>query len=121
MEYKIYYVADEKGKCQVLDFVETLGTRFKARFFAYIHQLSKEGPLLPRPIADTLREGIHELRFNYKHQERILCFFMHQRNIFISHAFNKRGSSVPQKEIKKAILNRQNIKNLIVKGKFKLN
>ncbi len=62
------------------------------------------GPLLPRPYADVLRDGIHELRIKISNgQVRILYFFVFEDKIVLTHPFYKNTSKVPEKEIKKAI------------------
>ncbi|MCD4812701.1 type II toxin-antitoxin system RelE/ParE family toxin [bacterium] len=48
-----------------------------------------------------------------------MYFFIHRRYIFMSHAFNKKGSQVPQKEIAKAIDNRRKVREAIGRGELK--
>jgi hypothetical protein len=107
MRYLIRYLVEADGRCQVLDFVRKHGQKFEARYFAYVDQLAEKGPTLPRPLADYLKDGIHELRLKHKGQIRILCFFVYHNYIVMSHAFVKKESAVPCHEIAKAIKNRE--------------
>ncbi len=74
------------------------------KVIAWIDKLQEMGPLLPRPYADILRDGIHELRIKVSsNQVRILYFFVFESRIVLTHPFYKNVSNVPEKEIKKAI------------------
>jgi phage-related protein len=65
--------------------------------------LEKQGPHLPRPYADLLESGIHELRVKLSGaQARVLYFFCYQEYVVLTHCFIKNTSSVPAAEIKKA-------------------
>lgn len=65
--------------------------------------LEENGPTLPRPYADILEDGIHELRIKLSgRQERILYFFVFHKCIILTHAFTKKTSAVPGREIEKA-------------------
>ena len=65
--------------------------------------LEEMGPILPRPYADLLEDGIHELRIKLSgDQVRMLYFFCYKDFIVLTHAFNKTTSEVPKSEIKKA-------------------
>jgi hypothetical protein len=65
---------------------------------------TRKGFELRRPLADLLRDGIHELRakrrgINY----RMLYFFHGRQAIVVSHGFVKQRSRVPESEIRRAI------------------
>jgi DNA-binding XRE family transcriptional regulator len=61
------------------------------------------GPNLPRPYADLLTDGIHELRVKLSGDEvRILYFFCFREFIVLTHSFIKRTRKVPQSEIDQA-------------------
>lgn len=120
MRYSIRYLVEADGRCQVLDFVRKHGQKFEARYFAYVDQLVEKGPTLPRPLADYLKDGIHELRLKYKGQIRILYFFAYRNYIVMSHAFRKKESAVPEKEIVKAIKNRDHFLALVNANKISL-
>ena len=69
----------------------------------WLEQLEEHGPMVPRPYADLLEDGIHELRFKLSgDQVRILYFFCYRDIIVLTHAFKKNTGKVPIAEIKKA-------------------
>lgn len=72
---------------------------------AVLRMLREQGHELRRPTADSLRDGIHELRFRVSTvQYRLLYFFYGgERNVaVVTHALTKEGA-VPDKEISHAI------------------
>ncbi len=86
-----------------LDELEESEPRAYAKCLAFILLLSQLGYQLRRPHADTLGDGIHELRIrvgtvNY----RILYFFMGANIACLSHGFTKE-SKVPNDEIDLAV------------------
>ncbi|MEK7434544.1 MAG: type II toxin-antitoxin system RelE/ParE family toxin [Cyanobacteriota bacterium] len=92
----------------------------KVKVFSWIELLEEKGALLPRPYADLLEDGIHELRIKISgSQERILYFFCYQNFIILTHNFTKNTNKVPINEIKKAkklredFLNRYKNKKLL--------
>ena len=59
---------------------------------------------MPRPYADLLLDGIHELRMKVSgNQVRILYFFVFENRIVLTHPFYKHVLKAPTKEIKKSI------------------
>ena len=58
---------------------------------------------MPRPYADLLADGIHELRLKLSgDQVRALYFFCFQDYIVLTHAFVKLVDRVPETEIRRA-------------------
>ncbi|HUU79840.1 MAG TPA: type II toxin-antitoxin system RelE/ParE family toxin [Acidobacteriota bacterium] len=77
--------------------------RDQAKILALISYLQDQGPTLPRPYADLLEDGIHELRVRLSgDQFRVLYFFCYRRFIVLTHAFVKVTAKVPKAEIQKA-------------------
>jgi len=105
MNYKwtvIYYETNE-GKCPVSDFIDSRSKRNQAKVLSLISFLEENGPTLPRPYADLLEDGIHELRIKLSgDQIRVLYFFCYKDFIILTHAFNKTTDKVPNPEINKA-------------------
>jgi hypothetical protein len=98
----IYYETSE-GKCPVEEFIDSRKERNQAKILALISFLEEKGPVLPRPYADLLEDGIHELRIKLSgDQVRILYFFCYQEYIVLTHSFTKTTSKVPISEISKA-------------------
>ncbi|OIP72243.1 MAG: hypothetical protein AUK43_04115 [Oscillatoriales cyanobacterium CG2_30_40_61] len=82
-----------------------------ANCIARIKQLADNGYELHRPASDYLRDEIRELRAKHRNvQYRILYFFQGQNIAILAHAIQKKGSSVPDIEIEKAIQRKENFK-----------
>jgi len=102
--WKIIYYESGKGECPIEDFINSKSVNNKAKIFSLLTLLEEKGPNLPRPYADILKEGIHELRIKLSgDQTRILYFFCYRDFIILTHAFYKKSDRVPENEIKKAI------------------
>ncbi len=96
----------------VLKWLGSLPRKAQAKCQAYLQQLEELGHELKRPIADYLRDGIHELRPSYQGVHyRVLYFFPSPRRgqgagetrvVVVSHGLVKE-QAVPDAEIDRAI------------------
>jgi phage-related protein len=103
-EWHVIYYSDSDNKCEVKDFIKSLDLEERKKVLAWIEQLQIQGPNLPRPYADFLKDGIHELRIQTSGEKnRILYFFCYVNFIVLTHQFIKTTKEVPEKEIKKSI------------------
>ena len=103
-EWKIIFYEDEKG-CPVKDFINELNEKKQKKIIALIKYLNKIGIELKRPYCDTLKDGIHELRFD---NTRTLYFFCFENYIILTHSFVKKTQKIPEKEMKKALEYKEN-------------
>ena len=95
----VVYFAEEDGTCALLEWFRELPEKVRDGVRDRIWRLKELGYELRRPLADTLRDGVHELRVHRENvQYRILSFFCGQQAV-LSHGFVKRGSRAPAKEI----------------------
>lgn len=106
MHNVIYYI-ESNGYCPVREFIDDKKLKNRAKILALIKQLEIDGPNLPRPYADLLEDGIHELRIRIAADKggthtRILYFFFDGNNIILTNGFMKTTDKVPKSEIKKA-------------------
>ena len=102
-KWEVVYYTDTRGSCPVKEFIDSRTAANQAKIMAFIALLEERGPNLPRPYADLLRDGIHELRLKLSgDQMRILYFFAHRRRIVLSHFFRKNAAKVPNREILRA-------------------
>jgi phage-related protein len=107
-ETKVIFFMEEDGSVPVFDWLDKLSSkRARAKCLALLRLLALTGHELRRPRADTLRDGIRELRaevgnVNY----RLLYFFSGKDQVVISHGITKEDK-VPDSEIDRAIQNRQ--------------
>lgn len=100
---KLVYYLEEDGTAPIIEWLARLPRQAIAKCHAYLTRLESEGHELRRPIGDTLRDGIHELRPSLAGVHyRILYFFHGTEAVVVSHGFAKRRS-VPEVEIERAI------------------
>ncbi len=103
VDWRVLYYETPEGKCSVREFIDSRKGRDQAKIFALISALQDRGPTLPRPYADLLEDGIHELRIRLSgDQFRVLYFFCFRRFIVLTHVFAKVTAKVPRAEIQKA-------------------
>lgn len=103
-KWNVLFYESEDGRCEVEDYLNGRKVSNKAKAFAWIQMLEEHGPQLPRPYADILRDGIHELRVKMSgDQGRVLYFFTFRDIIVLTHPFTKNTSKVPTEEIEKAV------------------
>ncbi len=75
-QWDIEFYSDN-GKCEIADWIMKLKESQRDMVIAWIDKLQEMGPLLPRPYADLLQDGIHELRMKVSgNQVRVLYFFV---------------------------------------------
>lgn len=115
----IYYEAVD-GNCPIEEFINSRNVNNKAKIFSIFTLLEEKGPNLPRPYADILKEGIHELRIKLSgDQIRILYFFCYKEFIILTHSFTKKTDKVPEAEIKKAIKYKEDFFNRITESQLR--
>jgi hypothetical protein len=108
-KWKVIYYETEKCECYVQDFISSKSINNRVKIYALISFLEEKGPNLPRPYADFLIDGIHELRIKLSgNQIRILYFFCYKKYIILTHHFLKTTDKVPITEINKAKMCRAN-------------
>jgi phage-related protein len=102
-KWNIIYYETVKEECPVEDFINSRKLENRAKIFNWLEQLEIHGPNLPRPYADLLEDGIHELRIKLSGEQiRIIYFFCYRDFIILTHAFRKTTDKVPKAEIVKA-------------------
>jgi len=105
-ETTIHFYREEDGKVPFKMWLEELAkknAKAHRKCLTYLSHLQREGHELKRPTADTLRDGIYELRPTYHGVNyRILYGFAGQGLVVVSHGITKE-KRVPSAEIDKAI------------------
>ena len=103
---KVLFFMDDRGECPFVEWIHTLPPKPRDKVTGYIERLKLFGSELRRPVADSLRDGIHELRPSYIGiQYRVLYFFHGQDVVVVSHGIEKEAR-VPDREIDLAIRHR---------------
>ena len=101
--WHIIYYESVEGQCPIREFIDARVEREQAKLLSWIDLLKNRGPHLPRPHADLLEDGIHELRVTLSgDQVRCLYFFCYRNFIVLTHAFVKTTRQVPKAEIRRS-------------------
>ncbi|TAN45826.1 MAG: type II toxin-antitoxin system RelE/ParE family toxin [Nitrospirae bacterium] len=103
-----YDFAEIKGKSHMIEFLEGLSVKERAKIFAYIDKLIelKNAAIQPKEnLSKSLEEGMFELRVPFENRiSRSLYFYEDKRKIVFTHGFIKKQQKTPRGEIEKAIL-----------------
>lgn len=104
-EIEVVFYCDDDGSVPVLDWLRDVSLRdirVRAKCFIRIQLPASLGHELRRPLADTLQDGIYELRIRFQSvQYRILYFFDGRTAAVLATGTVKEGT-VPAKEIQVA-------------------
>lgn len=105
-QIEVIFYREPSGKAPVVDWLKKLKRKDKrgfAKCAALIGRLAQEGYELRRPSADSLRDGIFELRARRGHVNYRLLYFFHGRNVAVlDHALSKEAGIFAPK-LKRAI------------------
>jgi phage-related protein len=103
---EVVYYQDDDETIPMKEWMEALASqpKHRAKCIEWIGLLRHNGHELRRPIADYLRDGIHELRPRFqKIQYRMLYFFYGRKRAVITHGIIKQTDKVPPGEINRAL------------------
>jgi len=102
--YKIVFYTSHRGDSPIDKFLDSLQIKVRAKVEKWMQKLQENGPTLPRPYSDTLRDKIRELRVSHGSLEiRLLYFFWNRTSIVMVHGFIKKKSEVSEQDIERAI------------------
>jgi len=102
--YKIVFYTSHRGDSPIDEFLDSLQVKVRAKTEKWMQKLQENGPYLPRPYSDTLRNKIRELRISHGSMEiRLLYFFWNRTYIVMVHGLIKKKSEVPEQDIERAI------------------
>lgn len=103
-KWHILFCDEMEQACPVTEFINECSPRHQVKVLRFLSLLEEQGPILPRPYADVLYDGIHELRFTLSQTKvRVLYFFCYQKFIVLYYVFFKNTQKVPEKFIKKVV------------------
>lgn len=87
--------------CPVSEFLDSCRPEHQVKVLHFLELLEEMGPTLPRPYADLLEDGIHELRVKLSgDQMRLLYFFCYETYIVVYRALRKTTDKVPDEYIR---------------------
>lgn len=99
-KWRILFCSEQDQLCPVTEFINDCAPSHQVKLLRMLSLLEENGPVLPRPYADTLRDGVHELRITLAgDQVRVLYFFCYETYIVLYHVFFKTTQRVPEKYI----------------------
>lgn len=102
-QIEVVLFQDDDGRVPVLDWLDRLGDRARAKCLVRIDRLRELGHELRRPEADYLCNEIYELRVGLRGiHHRILYFFDGRRAAVLSHGLVKQRV-VPARQIGLAV------------------
>ncbi len=103
-KWQILFCDEMEDNCPVTQFIHACSPKHQVKMLRLLSLLEEQGPTLPRPYADILYDGIHELRFSLSRDNiRVLYFFCYQKFIVLHSAFLKNTQKVPEKHIEKVV------------------
>ena len=99
----VFYV-NEKGEVPVIDFLNSLDKKMRAKMLRTIKMLEDNGNRLREPYAKSLRDGIFELRAKEGSDiTRVLYFYVVGNTAVLTHGFVKKTDKTPSAEIERAV------------------
>lgn len=101
-ETKVVLFAESDGTGPVLTWLDTLQEKVRLKCIVRIERLKAMGHELRRPDADSLRDGIYELRVRYGRVNYRMLYFFSGGQAVVSHGLTKEDA-VPDTEIDRAL------------------
>jgi phage-related protein len=99
----VVFFQDKDGTVPVLDWLDALDDRARAKVLLRIERLKELGNQLRRPEADYLRDGVYELRISlHGMHNRLLYFFCGRARAVLAHGLAKERT-VPSRDIDLAL------------------
>jgi phage-related protein len=101
-----YDFAEINGKVPMIEFLDSLSIKERAKIFVYIEKLVelKNSRIQPKEnLSKHLEDGIFELRISFENRiSRSFYFYESEKQIIFTHGFVKKEQKTPKSEIEKA-------------------
>jgi phage-related protein len=98
--WNIEYYKSGSSKCPVVEFIDILDTKSKARVARTLDLLEEFGINLGMPYAKHLENQLWELRIRHgRNRYRIIYFLFSERIFVLLHGFTKKTSQVTKTDI----------------------
>jgi phage-related protein len=94
--WNIHFYEDHRGNCPVLDFINSLNHKEKAKVNNILQLLEEFGTDLGMPHARRIEGRLWELRPG---EGRLFYFLYHDHQFVLLHGFRKQSRKTPEKEI----------------------
>lgn len=109
-QYKVKFYTDKRGKSPVLEYIDRLQPKEKAKILKYIEFLRINEGKLEEPYSKHIEGKIWELRVDFsRNRYRIFYFIFIKKTIILLHAFPKKTKRTPESELKRAEENYYNV------------
>jgi phage-related protein len=109
-KWTVLFCDPSAAACPITDFLDRCRPEHRAKVLHLIGLLEELGPNLPRPYADLLHDGIHELRVKLSGEHvRLLYFFCFERFIVFFDVLYKHTDRVPEAVIRRTGLYRDKL------------
>lgn len=103
-EWRVEFFQRRNGHVPVLEYLESVDDKYRAKIVAYIELLRSRGGRLFEPYAKHVQGSIWELRVDLgRRASRIFYFTAHSQRIVLLHAFMKKTQKIPAREISTAL------------------
>ena len=111
-KYKIYYYRNSQNEqIPVLEYIEKLSPKDKAKVFKYIDFLRDNNGVLDEPYSKHIKNKIRELRVDFsRNRHRIFYVAVIEKKIILLRAFLKKTAKTPKQEIITALDNFEDYK-----------
>ena len=101
-DYEIIFYTKNNGEKPVVEFLDSIDDRMRAKMLLSIRIIKENGPLVRLPYSEEIEDGIFELRAKSgTNISRILYFFVVGRKIILTNGFIKKTQKTPKKKLKK--------------------
>jgi len=97
-ETEVIMFQENDGTVPLMKWLDKLPEKVQDKCLVKIQRLEEQGYELRRPEADSLRDGIHELRVAFRGMQYRMLYFFHGQQASISHGL-KKASVVPSPQI----------------------
>lgn len=102
-QFEVEFYRTESNKCPVIDFLDSLDKKMKAKMLLLINVMEEKGNELREPYSKPLDSGIFELRAKGGTDvSRILYFFVIGKKIVLTNGFVKKQNKTPKLQIELA-------------------
>jgi phage-related protein len=103
---EVVFFAETDGTCPLIQWLDGLPLKVQEKCIVRMERLAEMGYELRRPEADSLRDGIYELRASYQGVHYRVLYFFHGKQAVISHGLVKE-KRVPSGDIELAVNRRE--------------
>ena len=101
-----YDFAEVNDKVPMIEFLDSLSVKERAKIFAYIEkfvELKNSGGRPKENLSKHLEDGMFELRVSFENRiSRSFFFYEAEKRIIFTHGFVKKERKIPKNEIEKA-------------------